>query len=229
MRVVFIDIETTGLDHNKHSIWQIAYVLSEQLSEQKTLKLLEAKEMLLLPFGKKLPATFIKDVEQADLIVAHNVRFERAFFYNYNLYISRKKSYCTMLKSKDLCNIKCYVPDRNFSFTKYPRLSEAIEALHLGQVHDAQLHDALYDVFLVVKLYAYIEKLEVDSTNLKIYKQPKLLKQIYKFLFSPFEKETRQEIKDKLLSPFTTVKSLKFKLENRIKRKKEDFPLTFEG
>ncbi|MEM4620068.1 MAG: 3'-5' exonuclease [Desulfurococcaceae archaeon] len=228
MKVLFVDIETTGLDHNKHYIWQIAWVLSE-LSEQRTLKLVKAKEILILPYYRKLPSDFIKDVERADLFVAHNVIFERAFLYGYGLYVPRKKSYCTMLKSKDLCNIKCYRGDR--VFIKYPKLCEAVELLGVGQVDTKQLHNALYDVFLVVKLYSYLEKLEVDSTNLKIYKQPKFLKQIYRFLFSPFEKEKREEIKDKLLSPFVTFKltfqSLKYKLKS-LKRNKEGFPLEVE-
>ncbi|MEM0326913.1 MAG: exonuclease domain-containing protein [Desulfurococcaceae archaeon] len=229
MKVIFLDIETTGIKPtHKHYIWQVAWIVAKQ--ENKTLKLLKAKEKLLLPFGKKHPKrlfSLIEDLKHADLMVAHNADFERSFLYEYGIWIPRKKSYCTMEKSKDLCNIKYCIPDyygwdRHLVFTKYPKLREAAEILLKEKVDQNQLHNALYDVMLTAKIYAYLESLQIDTSSLKVHKQPQILKKLYRLLFSPLEpyETIRQNIKNKLSAPIKTL----IKLKDRIKIKEEPLP-----
>lgn len=228
MKVIFLDIETTGLKAKKHYIWQIAWIVAKQ--EDRSLRLLKAKEKLILPFGKKHPKklfSLIEDLKNANLMVAHNTDFERSFLYEYGIGIPKRKSYCTMEKSKNLCNLKYCIPDyygwdRHLVFTKYPKLTEAAEILLKEKVDQNQLHDALYDVMLTAKIYAHIENLKIDTTNLKVYKQPQTLKQLYRLLFSPLEpyETIRQNIKNRLSAPIKIL----MKLKDHIKIKEEPLP-----
>jgi len=229
MKVIFLDIETTGIKPtHKHYIWQVAWIVAKQ--ENKTLKLLKAKEKLLLPFGKKHPKRLfplIEDLKHAKLMIAHNADFERSFLYEYGIWIPKSYCTCTMEKSKDLCNLKYCIPDyygwdRHLVFTKYPKLREAAEILLKEKVDQNQLHDALYDVMLTAKIYAYLENLQIDTSSLKVHKQPQMLKKLYRLLFSPLEpyETIRQNIKNKLSAPIKTL----IKLKDRIKIKEEQLP-----
>lgn len=80
-KVLFLDIETTGLIASKDYIWQVAFI--KGVEDAKTLLLVEGKERLLLPIGKKTPrrlSFLAKELQGADILVAHNNAFERAFW-----------------------------------------------------------------------------------------------------------------------------------------------------
>ncbi|MEM3427048.1 MAG: 3'-5' exonuclease [Nitrososphaerales archaeon] len=195
MKVLFLDLETTGLNPEKDHIWQTAWV--KGIEEGKTLRLIEGKEKLLRAKGKKTPkrlSFLTKELKTADLLVAHNVRFERAFLESYGLDIE-VETFCTMRESTELCGI-----EHEFYGVKYPKLSEAVEILLGIPVDYHKLHDARYDVWLTAKLYAYLKGLQVDDSKLKWSSPLKALKLLYGLAFSPIDpyRSIRKRLKAKL-------------------------------
>ena len=221
--ILFVDTETTGLYADKHYIWQIAWIEGRQIDNK--LKLLDGREILLLPKGKKHPKrlkTFIDSLKKADVIVGHNVVFECRFFSGYGVEI-RQDTFCTMKESTDLCKIPHYYYD-NY---KWPKLSEAVEILLNETIEYNKLHDARYDVFLTAKLYAYINNLEIDTNSLKWHQSSNLLRFIYGFMFSPIDPylSMREKVKNKikrLLHP-----SFEFKLWQRKENKEIEKDIPF--
>ncbi|MEM3265692.1 MAG: 3'-5' exonuclease [Thermoplasmata archaeon] len=190
--IIFVDTETTGLYADKHYIWQIAWIEGEQTDSK--LRLLEGREILVLPKGKKHPKrlkAFSKRLEKADIIVGHNISFEYKFFLSYGLQI-QQKTFCTMKKSTDLCMIPHY-----YGY-KWPKLSEAVEILLNEKPEYKKLHDARYDVFLTAKLYAYLNHLEVDAESLRWHLSPSILRFMYGFFFSPIDPYASMREKTKM-------------------------------
>ncbi|MEM3424149.1 MAG: 3'-5' exonuclease [Nitrososphaeria archaeon] len=229
--IIFVDTETTGLYETKDYIWQLAWI--EGVQTDNKLKLLDGKEILLLPKGKKHPKrlkTFTKSLEKADMVVGHNVMFAYYFLSDYGIEI-RQEKFCTMKASTGLCCIPHF-----FYGYKWPRLSEAVRILLKEEPEYKKLHDARYDVFLTARLYAYINSLEVDTESLKWHQSSNLLRFIYGFIFSPIDpylsmrEETKEKIKHlaSLMKPLPHMKlNLKhFKLWQRKENKEieEDIP-----
>ncbi len=195
MKVLFLDLETTGLNPEKDHIWQTAWV--KGIEDGKTLRLIEGREKLLLPKGRKTPEriSFLsRELKTVDLLVVHNIRFERAFLESYGLDIE-VETFCTMRESTELCGI-----EHEFYGLKYPKLSEAVEILLGIPVDYYALHDARYDVWLTAKLYAYLKGLHVEDNRLKWHSPPKALKFFFGLAFSPIDpyKGMRRKLKAKL-------------------------------
>lgn len=157
-RVIFLDIETTGLEADRHSIWQIAYVKAYQ--KDGVLKLLKKGEILLSPYGRRRVNRKLyrlaRDIQMADLIVAHNVGFEAKFLETYGIDLYEKNLFCTMRESTDICQIPHW-----YWGWKWPKLSEAVEIL-LGKDPDPdKLHDASYDIELTAQVYAELNGLRI--------------------------------------------------------------------
>ena len=112
---------------------------------------------------------FCEEYMKCDLIVAHNIYFDRNMIL---LEISRNKeklsthyvenvfsrnfekenfktNYCTMYNGKNLCNIK-RVNDKGETYTKCPKLSELYEYLFEEPVH-SNLHNSLVDTYVCLK------------------------------------------------------------------------------
>ena len=194
MKILFLDLETTGLNPEKDHIWQTAWL--KGMEDGKTLRLIEGREKLLLPRGRKTPKrlSFLsRELKDIDLLVVHNIRFEKAFLESYGLDIE-VQTFCTMIESTELCGI-----EHEFYGLKYPKLSEAVEILLGIPVDYYALHDARYDVWLTAKLYAYLKGLHVED-NLKWHSPPKALKLLYGLAFSPIDpyKGMRRKLKAKL-------------------------------
>ena len=95
---------------------------------------------------------------QADVIVAHNMSFDKAMVIvesqrngtRHELY--RTKAYvCTMKATKDLCGIQAISQKDGQSYTKYPTLTE----LHTKLFAEApeNTHDAFVDVLICLRCY----------------------------------------------------------------------------
>jgi len=110
---------------------------------------------------------FIKCVDTADLIVSHNIHFDRnmvlAEIYrlpqshpNYDNHISfgsvtRERFYCTMENGTELCNIPSFTNSNKMGFTKYPKLSELYK--HLFFEDPVNLHNSLNDTIVCLRCF----------------------------------------------------------------------------
>ena len=105
---------------------------------------------------------FIGDIEDADLIVAHNVEFDlnmlrvelmRQGDENAELriesIIKNKNFYCTMRESIDLCKIE-KVNSRG-KYYKFPTLSELHK--HLFDVEPKHLHNSFHDILCTIRCF----------------------------------------------------------------------------
>lgn len=108
--------------------------------------------------------TFNELVCKADLIVAHNYSFDyliyRSMCMRYELYnvLSKRPSYCTMLKSTDVLKIS---KARGIGY-KWPKLAELYTAATNEELLDA--HDALVDVrACMAGFYWLVEKLGIPE------------------------------------------------------------------
>lgn len=109
----------------------------------------------------KVLRDFNKVLMKCDLIVGHNVQFDKTLImaemirnqipYNFN-----KAEYCTMKNSINLCKLqgKANWHGKNNNY-KYPKLSELVN--YLFSETPENLHDALTDVFYTLKCYLKME------------------------------------------------------------------------
>lgn len=182
MRVFFIDLETTGFNPYRDYIWQVAWCIGEERRGE--IYITKGGERLLLPEGRRFAGRLsflISDIRRADLLVAHNVSFELSFLRAYGIEVDKEKTFCTMMASRELCDIKTPQGTR-----KYPKLSEAVEILLGVKPNPEWLHDAGYDLYLTIKLYAYIKKIQTIQFP-KWQTPPKDIKNLYRLLFSALE------------------------------------------
>lgn len=221
MRVIFLDIETTGLNEHVHGIWQVAYVKAWQ--KDGVLKILKKGEVLLSPYGRKRVNRKLyrlaRDIQRADLVVGHNVDFEARFLACYRIDLYGKKLFCTMKESTPICQIW-----HHYWGWKWPKLTEAAEIL-LGEKPDPnKLHDASYDIELTVKLYAHLNGLRIvdmrrgSQTN----KARKKLKAVMGILFCPIEPYTSMRI---IGLPIEVKRRLRAWLVRELRKKARDYGL----
>jgi DNA polymerase-3 subunit alpha len=114
---------------------------------------------------------------KADLLVAHNMKFDlemiRCEIKRYiqplfstsstydiddvtafmNMFKRNKPTYCTMLKSTELCDIR-KTPDSNYK--KYPKLSELFQKLYADESLPANLHNSMTDVLVCLRCYMHM-------------------------------------------------------------------------
>lgn len=87
----------------------------------------------------------------AEVIVAHNYRFDSQMLQNEGFKLMNRQNICTMLTTTNLCHI----PNSNGrSGNKWPKLREAMKILLNEDLIDA--HDALKDCRGCAKLYKYL-------------------------------------------------------------------------
>lgn len=100
---------------------------------------------------------FIEDLEQADLMIAHNMSFDRAVIncemFRYRMYPSSKtEKYCTKMASTSICKI----PGMSLYKYKWPSLEEAYT--HFFGPMPEGAHRADFDVEACKKIYLEIQK-----------------------------------------------------------------------
>ena len=128
----------------------------------------EISELKGIPIDKVLDE-FVDDIEDADLIVAHNVEFDlnmiraelmRLDYEDMELrminIIKNQNFYCTMRESIDLCKIE-KVNTRG-KYYKFPTLSELHK--HLFDVEPKHLHNSFHDILCTIRCFI---KMKYDS------------------------------------------------------------------
>lgn len=228
-KTVIIDVETTGLNKSDDFIWQVCYIVCDEYEDKIVLK--ELREIVLVDailsvlykkskfrnsikkILKRKIKKLSKVIEGSDIIVGHNIKFEKMFLSEYS--INLENTFCTMISSTNLCKI-----NHHYYVYKYPKLAEAVKILLKHEVDEEKLHDASYDVILTTKLYAYLQNKKIDDTQLR-YKTKNLLRNIVGIIVSPIgtHKEKRRKTIEK-------IEKFKEKLKNIIKtkHKQEDCP-----
>ena len=117
---------------------------------------------------------FLDDVEKADIVVGHNVQFDRKMIIAELLRLSKKRHLsqitdmmndsnfeCTMIKTTPLCQLKQKIEYKDkitgepkfFYKIKSPKLSEAYEHFFGYAPTGESLHDALVDVVVCLRIY----------------------------------------------------------------------------
>lgn len=153
---------------------------------------------------------FMKYYEQADVIIAHNLKFDKNMLYaeltrnqekyseykNYiqNLYIS-KKEYCTGLYGKGWCKME-RIDKKGTVYYKMPKLKELHYHLFGYEPLDEQLHDAFTDVLVCFRCFYYMYYDKQDICSLKttpislIESCNQFIPDLYKI---PIEKEKKEK------------------------------------
>lgn len=193
-KILFFDTETTGLPKNWKApitdldnwprVIQIGAILSNSGGKE-----LARQNDIIKPIGFTIPleaskihgttqeiadstgipleialTNFNQLLSQADVVVAHNVSFDRtvlgAEFLRANMESHRGKVfYCTKEKTTNLCKIK---NTSNWDGYKWPTLVEL--HYHLFKEHYEQKHDALDDVILLKK--CFLKLIDMDFVKL---------------------------------------------------------------
>ncbi|MCS6958357.1 MAG: hypothetical protein RMK75_07900 [Aquificaceae bacterium] len=227
MRVLFLDLETTGLKPERSLVWQVAYAKAVQESDR--VRVLEMVEIV----GREcIQNRELKQVlEWADVLVAHNVYFEEEFLSHKGLPVP-KESFCTMRRATSVCKIPnpYYVDDRGnirewLSPYKRPNLSEAVQVLgledHLRAVcRNLTFHDALCDVYATIFLYAKLKNLELEFDGYRIRRANSLRKYLTVRQYAVVGKE---ELLRSIASQSLLVKVLEkvFNLSEKFRRLKD--------
>jgi len=131
---------------------------------------------------------FDKDLIKADLIVAHNVLFDKRVYMveairaHRSQYFTtndvRKPEYCTMLRTKDFCGIERTSLSGN-KYNKYPTLSELHDTLY--NFIPAGAHDSMADVLICLRCYMqHVHNIDVLKDHPKIGKTYELYCGAYK-------------------------------------------------
>lgn len=107
--------------------------------------------------------SFNRALQLSDIIIGHNLSFDKCLImaecYRNNIrqYFTinnkRKKEYCTMKNTKELCKIERLFPSGDKYF-KYPTLSE-LHFFLFGNIPE-NLHNSLIDIILCLRCYLFI-------------------------------------------------------------------------
>ena len=121
-------------------------------------------------------------LERADIVVGHNIQFDKKmiivecmrnkitskfviFRGNIKLY---KTEYCTMHKTKQLCNMIRY-DKNNKPYFKYPKLTELYQFLYPDKELPKDLHNSLVDILLTFRCYMkVVYNVNINELNNKI-------------------------------------------------------------
>jgi len=125
---------------------------------------------------------FDHDLLNADLVVAHNISFDKRMCMVEAIRLKRKQyfttngvrkpEYCTMHQTKDLCALE-RTSLKGFVYNKYPTLAE----LHykLFNCLPKGTHDSMADVLICLRCYVYVNgAVDVIKTNRKLGKSYEL-------------------------------------------------------
>jgi DNA polymerase-3 subunit epsilon len=114
--------------------------------------------------------------KKCDMLVAHNLQFDSSILKieylrnnKTNLDLTKKKNYCTMQNSVELCNIKSI--NSLGIYTKFPKLDE----LHfkLFQEKPTNLHNSYYDIIVCLRCFLKL------SNDIDLFKYSKELNSFY--------------------------------------------------
>ena len=105
---------------------------------------------------------FRKDIECADIIIAHNINFDYHVISRSCIQecipdimsssiIKDKRLYCTMKEGTPLCNIMQKHKYTGEIRVKYPTLQELHSHLFQDELNDAYLHNSLYDILVTLR------------------------------------------------------------------------------
>jgi DNA polymerase-3 subunit epsilon len=176
MRTIFFDTETTDLPdykspagpHQPHVV-QLAAVLVDGAAERSVVTLVQPEGWTIHPGAQAthgitlawaqaegVPIAqaieqFDELLSQADLAVAHNVRFDRLLMDSEYLRLGRQvawpETFCTMQASTNIVRLP-----GNYGKYKWPTLEEAFR--HFYRRPPAGAHDALADVRTCMAIFA---------------------------------------------------------------------------
>ena len=108
---------------------------------------------------------FQQDVEKAEFIIAHNIEFDEKIIKaelirnNIDNFIDTKKKICTMISSKDYCQLR----SRSGNGFKAPTLGELHYRLFNSLFKDA--HDAMVDTDILAKSFFELKKLNIINPD----------------------------------------------------------------
>jgi len=112
---------------------------------------------------------FYEHFKSAQLVVAHNVDFDKKFVVAEILKLTEKRTdliyllgmatdvatskkyYCTMQEGTDLCKIKAYTRDNKREYIKFPTLTELCN--HLFGYQPKNMHNAMNDVIVCFQCF----------------------------------------------------------------------------
>ena len=105
---------------------------------------------------------FMTDARTANVIVAHNIKFDRSMItveqirhgFQRTLSDLRRNWYCTMGSGTSLCNIRRVNKRTGKSYLKYPKLSELHERLF--KTTPGNLHDSLIDILVCFRCFGML-------------------------------------------------------------------------
>lgn len=206
MKVLVFDTETTGLPKTfKTTIfetdnWPYIVQLSWILYDTKTHTLLNCQDHLILcpieippestkihgiknSYTKRKGVTidyamdlFHADVHLSDMIVAHNVSFDKSMCMVECIRLKRphpfidldkgitKPMYCTMMESKSFCNLIRPYKYNDGTYVKFPKLTELHDALFGYTPKGA--HNAMADVLICLRCYMkFKEDMDIIKHN----------------------------------------------------------------
>lgn len=94
-------------------------------------------------------------VDQADIIIGHNVKFDIVVAEREGINFHGKSTYCTMLNSTNILKIK-----KKHGY-KWPKLAECVKYFFNEDLEGA--HDALNDVRACARVYEKLQELEKEG------------------------------------------------------------------
>lgn len=105
---------------------------------------------------------FELDYKKSDIIVAHNLEFDKKMYIIEalrnkraqlfkNLY-NLEKEYCTMKETTNFCNIECQGKDGK-KYMKYPKLCELYKIIFKDEPNG--MHNSLVDILLCLRCFVY--------------------------------------------------------------------------
>ena len=115
---------------------------------------------------------FKKDMNECDLLVGHNVSFDKRMIIvegiRNKINMNLKPTYCTMKNAVDICKIE-RIGENNELYYKFPTLNELHKQLFNKELNNFKLHNALIDVIVCLKCYIMIEKnINIQEKNREI-------------------------------------------------------------
>ena len=203
MKIIVFDTETTGLPEGRNpSIletekWPYIVQISWILYDTEAYQVLNMQDHIIdcgvpipdesvrihgitksrsqrkgVPVARALDM-FDADLQQSDIVVAHNISFDKrlcmveAIRHNRKQYFTRdgvrKQEYCTMKNSKDVCKIE-RKNAKGQIYYKYPKLAELHDCL-FGFVPRGT-HDSMADVLICLRCYmVLIEQRDIISSD----------------------------------------------------------------
>ena len=208
MKVLVFDTETTGLPTSKNPsitetdkwpyIVQISWILYDT-DERAPIEFVDhiincdvdipEESTKIHGISKRraslcgIPITIAMDdfddaLQRADLVVAHNLSFDKRVYMveairrNRKQYFTingiRKPEYCTMKSNKERCAIQITNAKGN-TYIKYPSLSELYE--HIFECKPKGTHNSMADVLICLRCYIKLEyNYDIIKTHSKIYR-----------------------------------------------------------